>query len=50
MCGEMATVQRLESFIFRQSLEDNWFMHFIEIFADWFHLCGMEAVTDGGDS
>lgn len=38
MCGKMAAVQRLESFIFWWSLEDNCCMRFTEIPADWFHL------------
>lgn len=49
MCGKMATLQGLESFIFWESLEDNCFMHFTEILADWFHLHRASAVTDGGD-
>lgn len=34
MCGKMAAVQRLESFIFWEGLEDNCSMHFTEILAD----------------
>lgn len=48
MCGNMAAVQRLESFIFWESPEDNCFMHFTEILADWFHLHRASIVTDGG--
>lgn len=50
MCRKMATVQGLESFIFRESLEDNCFMHFTEVLADWFHLHRVRAVTDAGDN
>lgn len=50
MCRKMATVQGLESFIFWESLEDNCFMHFTEVLADWFHLHRVRAVTDAGDN
>lgn len=50
MCGKMAMVQGLYSFIFCESLEDNCFMHFTELLADWFNIHRASTVTDGGDN